>query len=279
MNNLVVSAIISFLAILQVQFYISPKKKVYLIGQLVIVTLLTYLYLSLAGNSQRMIITFASFFIMVPIGIMAYQEKFYCKLYNLLIQALVSGLCLYFSEYIFGKYSLELGPNRLSFSLSIIGLNMLWCIGMYLMRKYKYTLMPYYEEFYRKIFIICLVVYVPFLLISWGMDELIFTLMSKNMSLIVSMTIFVMIIVIMNEFIVAKNDILKEHKMNIISTQSKLFIRHIDGFQEYQKELRMIQHDQKHYLRSLLNLLEYGDLNRTIVLLKEMQIKNKYFNI
>lgn len=274
MNNFIVSVIISFLAVLQVQFYITPKKKIYLIFHIAIITVLTYLYLTFNGNVQRIIITLSSLIIMIPVCIMSYREKLYSKLYNLLIQAIVSGVSIYFSEYIYVKYSYELGMSKLLFSVSVILMNILWGVIMYFMRHYKFTLMPYDEKSYRKCFIICVVIYIPFLFCTWGMDSVIFPIMSENMPYIVVVSIVVIILVIMNNFLITKSVLMKEHKLNIISIQSRLFKQYMEDLQDYKKRMRIMQHDQKHYIGALQALLENGNINRAIQLLKEIQERN-----
>lgn len=268
-NNLIVSAIISSLAVFQVQIWINPKKKVYLLYHTCIITILIYLYLLAATNVQKIIITLISFAIIVPIHIKSYKETFYCKMYNLVIQAIVSSVCIYFSEYMYLKYG-----HRIIFSISVILSNLLWCIIMYLLRRYIITLMPYFEESYKKSLVFCLSLYIPFLTITCCLDKIIFPLMAENLPIVIVTFISFAIFVLMYIFINTKKVLISEQNLKAIDIQSKLYKKYMVDIQNFRDQMRITQHDQKHLIDNILALLENNCTDDAISQLKEIKEKN-----
>jgi len=282
MNNFIVSAIISSLAVFQVQIWINPKKKVYLLYHTCIIALLTYLYLLATTNVQKIIITLISFIIIVPICIKSYKQMFYCKMHNLVIQAIVSSVCIYFSEFIHLKYSYILGPGRIIFSISVILSNLLWCIVMYLLRRYLITLMPYSEKSYKESLVFCIILYIPFLIITWGFDKVIFPIMAENLHIALVMFIVFAICALMYNFINTQRVLISEQNLKAIDIQSKLYKKYMVDMQSFRNEMRIMQHDSKHLIDNILALLENNCTDDAISQLKKMKEKTinnkeKYF--
>lgn len=282
MNHFIVSIIISFFVVAQVQFWINPKKKIYLLYQICIVALLTYSYLSVTSNIQKIIVALISFVITIPLIIKSYKEQFYHKVYSLVIQAMVSSICIYFSEFIYFKYGASSGLGRMVFSISVILTNLSWCTIMYLLRRYVLTLMPFSEKTYVRSLIYSVFSYIPVLIFTLGFDRVVFPLMVENLPIVIFLIVVYVVFTILDIFVSTKRILIREQNLKAIDVQSRLYQQYMVDLHAFRDQMRIMQHDNKHLIDNILALLENSEIDVAISQLRDIKEnsisnKEKYF--
>lgn len=251
------------LAFLQVRCYITPKDKRAAGLFIPLIALFVFAYLMAAALLWKIIITAASLLLFFLLGVKCFQEDLYCKLYNMLMQAIVSTLCLFAAEHICAQH------NLIAAAL-FLALQGIWCCVMYLMRRRKFTTMPFGEKYYRSCFIMLSVSYVPLLLLQWDRRQIIAGWIQKDILLFIILVYIFLIAMILNSFLVRKSELVSLNRLKAISLQRHMLTQYVDNLKTEQQRMRVMHHDQSHFIKALLALMEENDNARAIQLIKEM---------
>lgn len=77
---------------------------------------------------------------------------------------------------------------------------------------------------------------------------------------------------------VAKNELVTSNKLEVFVVQQSLVRQYIDNLQSVHQQIRILNHDHKHYLATMANFLEAGEYERAKDYLKSQQEQNRSYS-
>ena len=262
-SYLIHAAIISICAVIQLTFYINPKKKSSFIYFGLFLSFATFLYLIFANTVFHL--AFSILYLLLPYIFFGncFAEKFYCKLYNFCIQAIVSSAIMYLSGELFMQKPI------IGILCSLL-LNIVWCCLMGFLRKLTFNVMPYPEESYKKALFKCLLSYFG-MHVYMCVDQFLYTINPHVTLPILFIVILILIVVnILDKFLISNAELRKTERMLQIEANHQLLKQYVVDYVNYEEKIKRMEHDQKHLIQGLKVFLELNDTERALNMLQKM---------
>ena len=272
MVDLIVALGTGLLAALQISFYITPKNRLAPALLALLAAGFTLVYLRSTENWARIAVAALAFSTIIPLSILGFKEKIYCKVYNIVVHSVLNTLCLYLAGYLVNVFIRDrafLPPEKL-IPVLFLTLATVWCVVMGFMRKHKFTVMPFSEDQYRRSLALLGLSYPPLLAFTWGYLDGAVLALREHLPIVIIGAYILMVVLILNSFLNSKIEHLNKNTRAIVAIQSTLLKRYMEGLKQNQERLRLLGHDQKHHLATARSLLESGRTDRAISLLEDM---------
>ncbi len=267
MYHLLCALIHGFLAPLQIQFYLTAKNRSTLLIQGGMTAVFVYVFFLLPKGPIRAAEAFAAAALFIPVVLSGYREKLFCKLYNLFIQAAVISVSILSGE-LAARSLTRLPPDAAAAAVSA-AIAALWTVFMYFMRLRSITIMPFDEERYVRCFVRCTLIYAVSVLCCPSVRIVGETTVIHGLPLITAVVSLCSIVAIILMFAAGKKSIVRRQQLDSVFLQRDLFKQQLSTLMESQRQMRIIQHDYKHYLAALDSLLSGGETGRAAQLLEE----------
>lgn len=282
--NLLSSLVVGIFAYVQIALYITPKSRIILYMNMLLASVLTFFFLSFHSLALRFLFSAGAVAVLSLVSLPSFREETWCKIYNILEQGIVSTTFIYLSIHL--SSILSSGDTKTSIvQLALLtAFNLLWCDVNFYMRRNTFTLMPMPKSSYQQNFKISLLIYAIMLFCVLGGDALMHRFLSDSLHFSVFLAIMVLIleVAVLLLFVYAKETSLREQRLRDIAAQNVLNKQYVDDFTRFRRNMEIFEHDQKHLISALQKLLEQGNTERAMHLLKEISGKmtvqaNRYY--
>ncbi|MCB6202539.1 sensor histidine kinase [Extibacter muris] len=267
------AGIFSIFCTLQVCFFMSIRRRNLLIFTTAVEILVTYGYLCSETVLQRSIVSVVGIALAGGLSFFCYEGGTYCKANYLMMQAFVSSLIFFVSEQVSEPFQewRQIGI----FCFSVL-LQVAWFHFLYFMRLNGYITLYYSEETYKRVCYIMELGYIPLLVTASGVlnpfikDTYVFLILAISFAVFLGMAL--------HTLVMSKKELITSNKLDSVVVQQGLVRKYIDNLQSMQQQIRIMNHDQKHYLSTMENLLETGQYKRAKEYLKSQKEHNSVFN-
>lgn len=266
---LVTSIIFCILATMQVGFYLTIKKKKRLLITVLMEIIIMWQYLYTEDMMKRMLMACLSIIIIVPLLYTCYDGKRYNKIYNIMIEAFASSLFIFIASQMSSSF---VEWKSVCIACFTIFFQMAWCHFMYFMRINFFTTIPYSEETYKKNNYIILSGYVPLVItLSGALNPYIQDGYTWG---IIGTTFVLFLILAIQSLTATKKELITSNKLESFVLQQGVVRKYVDSIQAMQQQIRIMNHDQKHYLATMETLLENEDYDRAKEYVKSQKENN-----
>jgi hypothetical protein len=278
------SLVVGIFAYVQIALYLTPKSRSLLFMNMLLASVLTFFFLISHSLALRFLFSAGTVAVLSLVSLPSFREETWCKIYNILEQGIVSTTFIYLSVHLSPILSGGDTKRQMIQLALLTAFNLLWCDVNFYMRRNTFTLMPMPKSSYQQNFMISLLIYAIMLFCVLGGDVLMHRFLSDSLhfSVFLAMMVLTLEMAVLLLFVYAKEMSLREQRLRDIAAQNVLNKQYVDDFTRFRRNMEIFEHDQKHLISALQKLLEQGNTERAIDLLKEISGKmtvqaNRYY--
>ncbi|MBR0456892.1 MAG: GHKL domain-containing protein [Firmicutes bacterium] len=275
--NALTSIAVGIMSVFQIELYITPKDR--RVSILMVLLLIPILWCFLCDYSEpyRPLISVLSPFIFLPIVLLGYEGKLFCKLHNLFVQLAAISSSLLFARAINPVISPYLPDSLNKYIVQIIILIcvMIWTGSMWYLRSHGLKVEPYEEITYFQGFVQSVIAYACAIFCSFAIDEYGEPILVSNPALIIAIFCIVMVAYTIAIFTINRTLLIKHKTQGFISAQRDDFRRELERQRHNQMSARILKHDIDNYINSVKKLIEEGEYNRANKILDDLSDRNK----
>lgn len=217
----------------------------------------------------------------------SFRESTADCVYDALLQATASLLALYLSYRLVAYIAIsDPMPTPLEadwhfvaqpelFGLILL-FNLPWPIGMAIAYKTALKYTPYPDDLYWKTVGVTCIAFVIIVCAAYGGDRLLISALPEDVLTTIAVAIIVIVIVVGSLSACAYADVrfVERNRSSLIASQNEAMKQFVNSISDYSNEMRVVQHDQRHFLDTLSTLLENGDVNEARALLEQLSERN-----
>ena len=257
----------------QERFYLSVKRRELSIAVSFLELLLTWAFLCTDSVIWRILLAITGILGAGSLAFFVYEGKTFEKAHNILIQAFVSSLFIFCSEQLAAPFE---GWEEICVFCFSVFFQGGWCLFMYFMRLECFNALPFSEDTYKRTCYLIILGYVPLLVTACGVldpyikENYVFGILALSFSVFLALAL--------NTLVVAKNELVTSNKLEVFVVQQSLVRQYIDNLQSVHQQIRILNHDHKHYLATMANFLEAGEYERAKDYLKSQQEQNRSYS-
>lgn len=271
----IISAGISLFSTLKLRIYLKPRRKLFVWFEFVLLCLILLIPSLMDPENIRYAVTLLFPPVICICTVFSFSEPAACKLYNAISQSLLTLAVLYLAESLFR-------PLSWAWVILIVSAHAVWCAIMYLMRLNYFTYLPLTESSYIKGIVCCILCYLLLLFCYTRDQKTIAEWFARHFSIIIPLLAIGMIVILIDGFIYTSAATIAKQKLEIMERQDRIMKQYIDSLELYRKRIGIIEHDNRHLMTCLSELIQKGNTDRALQLLhaeagKESQV-NQYCN-
>lgn len=267
------TVIFSIFCTLQVCFFIPIRRRNLLAFNTVLQILAIYGYLRLETVSQRAVISVVAIVLVGGLAFLCYKGEIGCRINYIMMQSFISSWIIFVSEQMSVSFNEWRSIGILCFTVL---LQVAWFHFLYFMRLNGYITLFYSEATYKRACYVMMLGYIPLLVTASGAlnpyikETYVFLILAISFAIFLGMAL--------HTLVMSKKELITSNKLESIVVQQGLVRQYIDNLQSMQQKIRIMNHDQKHHLATMENLLETGQYERAKEFLKSQKEHNLVYN-
>lgn len=275
--NALTSIAVGVMSVFQVELYITPKDRRASVLMVLLLTLVLWCFLCCYLKPYKLLISIVAPFMFLPIVLLGYEGKIFCKLHNLFVQLAAISSSLLFAKAIYPVISPYLPDSLHEYIGQIIILIcvIIWTGSMWYLRSHGLKVEPYEEITYFQGFVQSVIAYACAVFCCCVIDKYGEPLLVSNPALIIAVFCIVMVAYTIVIFTINRTLLIKHKTQGFISAQRDDFRRELERQRHNQMSARILKHDIDNYINSVKKLIEEGEYSRANVILDDLSNRNK----
>lgn len=267
----IMSAGISVFSTLKLRIYLKPRRNLYVWAELILLCLITLIPSLISPENVRDSITLLYPTVICACTVFSFSEPAACKLYNAVSQCLLTLAVLYIADTVFRHLSWK-------WVFLIVGAHAAWCAVMYLMRLKQFTYIPLTGPSYVKGIVCCIIFYLLLLYCYTRDQESAAGWFAAHFSIILPLSAIAVLAILIDGFVYTSASVRARQKLEIMERQDRTMKQYIKSLELYRKKIGIMEHDSRHLMTRLSDLIQNGSTDMALRLLRSETEKESQIN-